>query len=170
MAPFEFPPATQTNDLRQKTRKRNLIILVSMLAVMILALGGLLAFLNFGLSSDGIPVPPPPPPPPGFSGPAIPPPPPPPGVSGPSSIDTSLIYPGAHQTMSINSEGGKSVLTLQSNDAVGKVAAWYIAKLNITKKVVIAGQTFLQAGDIGVVITGSEEGAQILITRGGNEK
>jgi len=178
MAPFEVPPATQTNDLRQKTQKRNLIIILSMLAVMILALGGLLAFLNFGVSSGGVPAPPsvsgpgipPPPPPPGSAGPGIPPPPSPPGLKGQTNIDASLIYPGAHQTMSINSEGGKSVLTLRSEDAVGKVAAWYIARLNITKKVVIAGQTILQAGDIGVVITGSEEGAQILITRGGDEK
>ena len=72
--------------------------------------------------------------------------------------------------MSMNQEGGKSVLQLQSDDPAVKVAAWYIARLKITKKVAIAGQTILQAGDIGVVITGSDEGAQILITRGGDEK
>ena len=72
--------------------------------------------------------------------------------------------------MSMLAEGGKSVLTLQSDDSARKVAAWYIAKLKVTKKVAIAGQTILQSGDIGVVITGSDEGAQILITRGGEEK
>ena len=169
MAPFEFPPATRTNDLRQKTQKRNMIILVSMLALMIFALAGLLVFLNFGLDqSKGIPVPettgmtstPPTPPAP----------PAPPIIVGQSTIDQSLIYPGAHQTMSMLAEGGKSVLTLQSNDSARKVADWYITKLKITKKVAIAGQTILQSGDIGVVITGSDEGAQILITRGGDEK
>lgn len=30
--------------------------------------------------------------------------------------------------------------------------------------------TILQAGDIGVVIMGSDEGTEILITRGGDEK
>jgi len=72
--------------------------------------------------------------------------------------------------MSIQAEGGKSVLTLQSNDSARKVADWYIAKLKVTKKVAGFGQTLLQAGDIGVVITGSDEGAQIIITRGGEEK
>jgi hypothetical protein len=175
MAPFELPPAPQTNDLRQKTQKRNLIILVSMLALMIFALAGLLAFLNFGLGpSEGIPAAPPaltasaPPIP---SIPPIPPAPPaPPGIDGPSTIDQSLIYPGARETMSMRAEGGKRVLTLHSDDAAGKVAAWYIARLKATKKVAIAGQTILQAGDIGVVIMGSDEGAQILITRGGEEK
>ena len=72
--------------------------------------------------------------------------------------------------MSMQAEGGKSVLTLQSNDSARKVADWYIAKLKVTKKVAGFGQTLLQAGDIGVVITGSDEGAQIIITRGGEEK
>lgn len=170
MAPFELPPAPQTNDLRQKTQKRNLIILVSMLALMIFALAGLLAFLNFGLGSEGIPATPPP----ITSIPSMPPtppvPPPAPGIDGPSTIDQSLIYPGARETMSMRAEGGKRVLTLHSDDAAGKVAAWYIARLKVTKKVAIAGQTILQAGDIGVVIMGSDEGAQILITRGGEEK
>ncbi|HLF83736.1 MAG TPA: zinc ribbon domain-containing protein [Blastocatellia bacterium] len=165
MAPFDAPPALQTADLRQKTQKRNLIILLSMLAVMIFALAGLLAFLNFGLGPEGIRAPPPPP---GFSRP--PPLPPPPGINGPSTIDQSLIYPGARQTMSFNQEGGKSVLQLQSDDPAVKVARWYIARLKITKKVATAGQTILRAGDIGVVIMGSDEGVQILITRGGEEQ
>lgn len=169
MAPFELPPAPQTNDLRQKTQKRNLIILVSTLALIIFALAGLLAFLSFGLGPpEGIPIAPPPP---ITSTPPIPPvPPPPPGIDGPSPIDQSLIYPGARQTMSMQAEGGKRVLQLQSDDAARKVADWYVAKLRIAKKVSIAGQTILQAGDIGVVIMGSDEGTQILITRGGEEK
>ena len=171
MAPFEMPGAPQTNDLRKKRQKRNVILLVSMLALMIFALGGLLVFLNFGLDTERIPpslsqtgvaVPPPP---------LAPPPPPPPPGGGPASIDQSLIYPGATETMSMRAEGGKkSVLTLQTDDSAAKVGAWYTARLKITKKFAIAGQTFLQAGDIGVVITGSDEGAQIIITRGGDEK
>jgi hypothetical protein len=174
MAPFQFPPATPTNDLRQKTQKRNMIILVSMLALMIFALAGLLVFLNFGLGpSGGIPTPPPAPTaqaPPNPPVPSIPPTPPTPPIVGQTTIDQSLIYPGARQTMSMQQEGGKSVLTLQSNDSARKVADWYIAKLKVTKKVAGFGQTFLQAGDIGVVIMGSDEGAQIIITRGGEEK
>ena len=70
----------------------------------------------------------------------------------------------------MEAEGGKRVTHLTSDDSAKKVAEWYIARLNVTKKVSIAGQTILQAGDIGVVITGSDEGAMILITRGGSEK
>lgn len=172
MAPFELPPAPQTNDLRQKTQKRNLIVLVSMLAVMIFALAGLLAFWNFARGSEGIPAPPPtasaPPIP---SIPPIPPAPPaPPGIDGPSTIDQSLIYPGARQTMSINQEGGKSVLQLHSDDAARTVSDWYIARLKVAKKVSIVGQTVLKAGEIDVVIVGGDEGTEILITRGGGEK
>jgi zinc-ribbon domain len=173
MAPFELPLAPRTNDLRQKTQKRNLIILVSMLALMIFALAGLLAFLNFGLDqSEGIP-------PPGTTAstphipsiPSIPPAPPaPPVIVGQSTIDQSLIYPGARQTMAMQAEGGKRVLQLHSDDAAKKVSDWYIARLKVAKKVSIVGQTILQAGDIGVVIVGDDEGAQILITRGGSEK
>ena len=167
MAPFEMP-AQQTNDLRQKNQKRNLIIVVSMLAVMIFALAGLLAFWNFARGgSEGIPEPPPPiaSTPPAPPAPSIPL----PGMTGPSAIDPSLIYPGARQTMSINREGGKSVLQLVSDDPAATVADWYVAKLKITKKIAVAGQTILRAGNIGVVIIGTDEGAQILITKGDEE-
>jgi len=167
MAPFDFPPpAPQTNDLRQKKQKRNVIILVSMLAVMIFALAGLLAFWSFVRDSpEGIPTTPPP----GITSkpPIAPDPPKPPIIEGQSTIDPSLIYPGARETMSINQEGGKSVLQLHSNDSSEKVADWYIAKLKVTKKVFsMVGQTILQAGDISVVIVGDDDGAQILISRG----
>jgi len=178
MAPFEPPPPLQTNDLRNKRQKRNLIILASMLAFMVLALGGLLLFLNFGPGSEGIPAPPKAPsgatitPIPSVPGvgpvPTIPP--APRGLDGPSTIDASLIYPEAETTL-IRNEGGKSVLKLHSNDTVRKVADWYIARLKTAKKVDIVGRTtILQAGDISVVIMGGEGGAEILITRGGEEK
>jgi hypothetical protein len=161
MAPFGMPPAPQTEDLRQKKQKRNLIIIVSMLVVMIFALGGLLAFLSFRSDSDGIAVPGVPPPVVD-----IPKPPPPPPIR--DSIEPSLIYPGARETTSVVSEGGKRVVILRSNDSATKIADWYIARLGPTKKVTIAGQTFLKAGDIGIMITGGDEGAQITITRGGD--
>lgn len=173
MAPFEMPHAEATNDLRQKKQKRNIIILVSMMAVMIIALAGLLVFLTINESTaDQAGFPPPPPGAPG--GPALPgtpaPPPPPPlhGIGGPSTIDPSLIYPGSSQSLSVNREG-KSVLQLRSNDSVAKVAEWYIARLKNTKRVDVAGQVILKAGDIGVMIFGGDGGSQILITRGGEE-
>ena len=166
MAPFEFPAAPQTFDLN-RTRKRNVILVASMLAVMILALGGLLIFLNLGQGNPAIippsittptaPVPP--------STPPIPPPPPPPGIETPTKIDESLIYPGSRETMTSTEEGGTRVLSLHSEDATSKVAKWYEARLKVTKRVSIAGQTILEAGDIVVVIMGGNQGAEILITQ-----
>lgn len=169
IAPFEMPASVQTNDLRQKSQKRNLILLISMLAVMIVALGGLLVFLNVRVgSTEDIPVTkiPKVPSPPGVPG-GVP---TPSGIDTSSSIDSSLIYPGSTQTMSIAAEGGKRVVTLTTDASSRDVADWYISRLGITKKVAIAGQTILKAGDIGVVITGGEEGTTILITRGGSEE
>ena len=176
MSPMDFnaAPGVATNDLRQNTRNRNLIIIACMFAVMMLALGGLLIFLNFGINAPPntppvveIPAVPPPPPPPGQ-------PPPPPLTATPAEtgIDPSLIYPGSRQTMSIVKPGGKeSVLQLVSNDASKTVADWYSSRLKDAKKVSILGigPTIFKAGDIGVVITGSDEGTQILITKGGGD-
>lgn len=72
--------------------------------------------------------------------------------------------------MSLQADGGKSVLKLHTDDAARTVSDWYIARLRLAKKVSIVGQTILQAGDIGVVIMGGDEGTEILITRGGEEK
>jgi hypothetical protein len=171
MAPFEFPSAPQTIDFTRK-RKRNLILVASMLALMIFALGGLLIFLNFEQDTP-ISIPPPVISTPTAPGPPIPPPappaPPPPPPGTPTSIDQSLIYPGSRETMATTEEGGTSVLTLHSEDAASKVAKWYTAKLKTAKKVSIAGQTILEAGDIVVVIMGGDDGAEILITQGGKD-
>jgi hypothetical protein len=170
MAPFEFPAAPQTFDLN-RTRKRNVILVASMLAVMILALGGLLIFLNLGQGTQtSIP------PPPGLTAPKVPEPPippnapsppptPPPGIETPTKIDESLIYPGSRETITSTEEGGTRVLSLHSEDATSKVAKWYEARLKVTKRVSIAGQTILEAGDIVVMIMGGNKGAEILITQ-----
>jgi len=146
-----------------------------MFGVMILALAGLLIFLNFGVNAPRFPPPvgeipggPPAPPP-------LPPiqPPPPPLTATPADpgIDPSLIYPGSSQTMSIVKPGGKSVLQLVTNDAAKTVADWYSSRLKDAKKVSILGigPTIFKAGEIAVVITGSDEGTQILITKGGGD-
>jgi hypothetical protein len=173
MSPMEFNapvPGVATNDLRQKTRNRNLIIIVCMFGVMILALAGLLIFLNFGVNA------PKPPPPPTVEIPAVPPPPAPPSepISPPGAptatpvpdIDPSLIYPGSRTTMSVVHDGGKRVIQLVSDDSSSKVADWYSARLKSAKTIHVIGQTILKAGDIGVVIIGGEGGSQILITKG----
>ncbi|MEP6637425.1 MAG: zinc ribbon domain-containing protein, partial [Acidobacteriota bacterium] len=139
MGPFEYPSAAQTLDLQRK-RKRNVILIVSMLAFLIFALGGLLIFLNLqdepsaGVIVDApsigktvpptIPVAPSPPPLP----------PPPPGIDTPTKID-SLIYPGSQTTMTVTKEGGNKVLQLHSDDPASKVVKWYLSKLRTTKNV-----------------------------------
>jgi hypothetical protein len=161
-------PGAATNDLREKTRKRNLIIVLSMLAVMIFALAGLLIFLNLRVSAPHIPTTP------TVDVPTIPTPPNPPGQPTPpvtvtpaeTGIDPALIYPGSRETMSVVHDGGKSVLQLTSDDSAKKVADWYSARLKSAKTVHIIGQTILKAGDIAVVIIGGDEGSQILITKG----
>ncbi|PYT05407.1 MAG: hypothetical protein DMF60_12070 [Acidobacteria bacterium] len=172
MAPIEFATAPQTIDLNRK-RKRNIILIASMLSLMIFALAGLLIFLNFEgtptltppvLSGPTGPGPPPMPPPM-----SPPPPPPPPVIETPTRIDQSLIYPGSRQTMSSTQEGGTNVLTLHSEDAASKVAKWYAAKLKVTANVSLAGQTFLKAGDITVMVMGGDGGAEILLTQGSKD-
>jgi hypothetical protein len=166
MAPFDMPPAEQTNDLRQKRQKRNLIIVASMMAMMIVALAGLMLWFTVRAGPQGIPVPPPPPPPIG----APPMPPPPPGINTATGIDPSLIYPGSTQTMTVQGEDGTRVLKLHSDDSSTKVADWYKARLRVTKTTEILGQTIMRAGDINVIIFGGDEGAEILITRGDGDK
>ena len=167
MAPFEMPAAEQTNDLRQKRQKRNLIIVASMMAVMIVALAGLWFIFRSEVGPQGIPAPPPPPP--VFQG-APPPPPPPPGFPGASGIDPSLIYPGSSQLMSVQGEDGTKFVKLHSQDAASTIADWYKARLRVTKTTEIFGQTILKAGDITVLIFGGGEGAEIMITRGDGDK
>jgi len=181
MAPFEMPPSVQTNDLKNNKQRRNLFLVIGMLVLMILALGGLLAFLSFNeSSSDGGSVataPPPPLGPPGAPGvpgaPVVPkaptPPTPPSIVLGPSpQIDSSLIYPGATQTNSVE-EKNKRVLILNSDSSVSVVADWYSARLPGAKKVTLLRQTVLKFQDLDVVIMGGSDGCQIVMKRGSDD-
>jgi hypothetical protein len=72
--------------------------------------------------------------------------------------------------MLVTGEGGKTVLGLASDDSTRKVADWYEARLKNAKKVVFGGQTVLKADDLVVMIMGSDEGSQIMITRGDKDK
>lgn len=165
--PYEVASVQQTNDLRRKSRNRNLIIIASLFAVMIFALAGLLLFLNF--EEDTPAIQPPPAvsfPPPDVPVPPVPPvPPPAPNIGGATRIDPSLIYPGSRQTL-VTEQNDKSVLSLHSDDSSTKVADWYTARLKDAKKVSFFGQTVLKSGELAVVITGGDGGAEILITRG----
>lgn len=174
MAPFDMPPSVQTNDLKHNRQKRNLMLVIGMLVLMILALGGLLAFLSLnGGSSDDAQqtTATTPPPPSGFPGgvpkaptPPTPPTPPAPPLPPGTQIDSSLIYPGATEETSVDKKG-KRVLILNSDASSSAVADWYIARLQVTEKVSILGQTVLKAGTLKVVIVGSPQGTKIIMTR-----
>ncbi len=54
-----------------------------------------------------------------------------------------------------------------TRDSIDKVVDWYVEKLNPRKHIKLpGGNAVLQAGDINVVITGSEEGTSIILKQG----
>jgi hypothetical protein len=168
LAPSQVPAAPSTNDLAKKPQSRALIITLAALVGVLLFALAIVLFLRFDSGSPApdipvvsIPVPTPPP--------GAPPPPPPPPVPGDTAISNSLAYPGAKTLMNINSSGGKSVLQLQTTDSPSKVVAWYKDKLKPTQNVDLPfGNSILKNGDTTVVITGVEDGTNILISRGEN--
>jgi len=92
-----------------------------------------------------------------------------PPATGSTSIDDSLKYPGAEVLTDVNSGRGKGVLHLQTKDSARKVIEWYTARLKPTENVNLPfGNAILRAGDIAVVINGTEDGTNILLTRGGD--
>jgi hypothetical protein len=166
LAPSQVPAAPSTNDLAKKPQSRALIITLAALVGVLLFALAIVLFLRFdsGTPTPDIPVVsiPVPTPPPG-----APPPPPPPPVPGDTAISNSLAYPGAKTVMNVNSAGGKSVLQLQTTDSPSKVVAWYKDKLKPTQNVDLPfGNSILKNGDTTVVITGVEDGTNILISRG----
>lgn len=178
-----YPAAPATQGFENKGRNKAIIILASLVVVLVLALAGLGAWFIFGGGDRGGPpgfiaippqppgsadihVPPPPPPPPVPVDPPIAPvePPAAPG-SGGATISNDLIYPGAQETMRVGASGKARVLRLQTDDSIDKVTAWYTQRLNTTKKIVVPGSTILKTDRINVVITGSGDGTQILLTQ-----
>ena len=72
--------------------------------------------------------------------------------------------------MSMGGEAGIKMVQLHSDDGASTVVDWYKTRLGVTKATQIFGQTFLEAGELKVMIFGDEGGAQIMITRGDVEK
>lgn len=177
LSPVQVPAVPATNDLAPVSQNRTAIVLLAATVGLLLFLLGALAYVSFrsggppdgppGIGTPGIGSPPPDPP-------GMPPPPPPPGVTAPpiappaagdAVIGEELIYPGAERLMTINRPQGKGVLHLKTNDAARKVVEWYTAKLKPTESAKLPfGNAILRAGDITVVITGTEDGTTILIS------
>ncbi|OLE51415.1 MAG: hypothetical protein AUG51_23250 [Acidobacteria bacterium 13_1_20CM_3_53_8] len=94
-----------------------------------------------------------------------------PPASGTTTIDSSLLYPGAQTQLDIGGEEGR-VLQLHTNDSLDKVTDWYIAKLKpaqIVRKP-SSGSTVLHSDRANVVISASDGGGtSILIEQGGDQ-
>src|SRR5262249_7180011 len=164
---YDAPLIPQTIEPKEKSHRRLIIILASMLVFMIIALGGLLAFLN---RTPGQPLVPPR----GSTGttsgggasPATqtpPAPPTPPSISiGEGKLDPSLECPGAQ----VSTQVGSNVFALTTSDPVKKVTDWYESKLNITQRVVKEGKSVLISGSTVVTIKAQGSGSSIVIVRG----
>lgn len=175
-----FPAAPSTQGFEKKGgNKTTIIVLAGMVIVLLLALAGIGAWFIFDDRGRPVVVQIPPPPPGPTSPPAIPevppipeippippippivlPETPPAGTAG--AISKDLIYPGAKETMRV----GK-MIQLRTSDPLNKVSDWYIQKLGSAKKVLIpGGSTILKTDSLTVIVTGGEEGAQIMLTQG----
>src|SRR6185369_4563217 len=166
LAPSQVPAVPATNDLAKKPQSLALIITLAAVVGVLLFVLAIVLFLRFDSGTPRPDVPPVtiqvPPPPPG-----VPPPPPAPPAPGETATLDSLAYPGAKTVMNVNSANGKSVLQLQTTDSPSKVVAWYKDKLKPTQHVDLPfGNSILKNGDTTVVITGIEDGTNILISRG----
>ena len=174
LSPVQSPVVPATNDLAPRSQNRTLIIVLAATVGLLLFLLCAALFVTFRSSGPPqgppailIPTPPNPPVAPGAPGvpgvPGVPP------VAGSTIIDDSMKYPGAEELMNINSGRGKGMLQLQTKDSTRKVIEWYTARLKPTENVNLPfGNAILRAGDIAVVINGTEDGTNILITRGGD--
>jgi hypothetical protein len=171
------PPAPFINNAPPSNNKTGLIIFLALGLTVLIALC-LAAFVLLGrFSGRHHPPPPPPPsvtekapPPPGDRGiiPHPPLPPPPPGDPNPgkvkTSLDPSLIYPGAEVTMDVG--GGEGHVTqLQSGDAFDKVVDWYVEKLKPKNQVSIPGGKILESDSFVALITSAGNSTSIMLTR-----
>jgi hypothetical protein len=169
------PPAPIIGNAPPSNNKTVLLVFLALGLTMLIGLG-IVAFIVLGrFSSRQLPPPPPPPvtsekapqAPPGsgiIPHPPLPPPPPPPPGSVKSSLDPSLIYPGANVTMEVGGTEGK-VTQLQTRDGFEKVVGWYVEKIKPKNQVTIPGGQILESEDLVALITSSGDGTSIMLTR-----
>jgi hypothetical protein len=84
---------------------------------------------------------------------------------------SALDYPGAEVTMEMTRGAEGSMRQLRTTDSFDKVVAWYTDKLKPTEKRIIReGPTgILKGKEMTAIITGEEDGTQILL-KGGIDK
>lgn len=164
------PPAPIYGSAPPSNNKTVLIVILSLVMVGLIGVG-VIAFIVFARFSGGH-VPPPPRPPvvteqrPPAVDPPRPPnlPPPPPHGSVKSSLDSSLIYPGAEVITEVASDKG-GVTQLQAKAAFDKVVDWYVEKIKPKNQVTIPGGMILNTEAINVLITSTGDTTSIMVTR-----
>jgi hypothetical protein len=169
-------PVAVTQGIKASSKKPLIIVLAGAacmmicLIVVIVVLVGLIPLHKTPAPSAA---------PPSVSGPAAPPlspgppgapvPPAPPGT-GSAETDGSLqayIYPGSVKNMDLT-DHGKGMIQLTTNDPVDKVRDWYRAKLKPVKTATVpfGAATVMEGKDVKAIITGSEDGTVVVLTKG----
>jgi hypothetical protein len=171
-----YAPGPITKGVEPKSKKPIIILLASVTCVLIICLivfvAVLAGFNGFHRDSGPTAGPPAvsaPPAPPGVPAPSGAPAPPPPPGTGSAEADGPLqayIYPSSTKNMDAT-HNGKSVIQLTTNDSIDKVTDWYRARLKPSKTVQLPFVgTVMEGKDVKAVITGSEGGTMIILTKG----
>lgn len=88
------------------------------------------------------------------------------GAGGAMGIDPSLIYPGSQTTLTATEGNGHAVTQLHTSDPVGKVADWYMHKLNPTNMMRRPESIIFEVGTLKVIINATGNGTDIFLTEG----
>jgi hypothetical protein len=154
----------------------NTALYVILGVIMALLIGlGVVAFVALNRRPAVVAPPPPPPdagqtekgmPPPRPDLPQPPPAPPSPPGEGKTSLDPSLIYPGAKVVMDIGGSDGR-VTQLHTTDGIDKVVSWYLQRVKVKNDVTMPGGRIISAEGVNLLITSTGDGTSIMVTREG---
>ncbi|HMF56291.1 MAG TPA: zinc-ribbon domain-containing protein [Pyrinomonadaceae bacterium] len=88
-----------------------------------------------------------------------------------TTIDSSLVYPGAETVVDVDNGSEGHVIQLRTSDPLNKVTDWYISKLKPSQIVRVPGgiSNVLRTNKGAIVLTSSDEGTQIIIKQGGEQ-
>jgi hypothetical protein len=84
-----------------------------------------------------------------------------------TSIDPSLIYPGARTTMVFSKAGEGDMMQLETEDAIERVADWYKDTLKPTEMVRRPENVIFKSGGTAVIITPNEGGGSNIMLKQG---
>ena len=176
MAPFYDNRSQPGNP--PPSNKTALFVILGIVMTLLVGIG-VVGFLVLGrFSRQHVPPPPPPqipstsapqPPPAGGIIPHPPQPPPPPPARGSvkTSLNASLIYPGAEVVMDVNSGDG-AVTQLHTTDDIDKVTDWYVEKVKPKKRMTMPGGVLLDGDTVKVLLTSGGDDTSIQVIRKGS--